>query len=112
MRYELSNVGSIVLRGTRIIVPSALREHFAHEGHQGIVKTKQRLRSKVWWPGLDKETDRSCKSCHACQLVGQNSNPEPLRITDMPQSPWSDLAADLFGPMLSNDLLVCCCRLL
>ena len=50
VRYELSNVGSIVLRGHRIIVPSALREqviHLAHEGHQGIVKTKQQLRSKV-----------------------------------------------------------------
>ena len=24
-----------------------------HDGHQGIVKTKQLLRSKYWWPGMD-----------------------------------------------------------
>ena len=35
---------------TRLIIPKCLREQvlqLAHEGHQGIVKTKNRLRSKV-----------------------------------------------------------------
>ena len=36
-------LGKLVLRGTRIVVPKALRGEvlrLAHEGHQGIVKMK------------------------------------------------------------------------
>ena len=51
VRNELTNIGQIVLRGTRIVVPRELATEestsdLAHEGHQGIVKTKERLRSK------------------------------------------------------------------
>jgi len=45
---ELSEIDGVLLRGSRIVIPVTLREHvlkLAHEGHQGIVKTKQRLRS-------------------------------------------------------------------
>lgn len=31
--------------------------HLAHRGHQGIVKTKQLLREKVWFPGIDSLVD-------------------------------------------------------
>ena len=44
VRSELSVIGKLVLRGTRIIVPSSLRGkvlNFAHEGHPGIVLMKR-----------------------------------------------------------------------
>ena len=47
---ELCNIGQLILRGTRIIIPKKLRPRvlsLAHKGHQGIVGTKQKLRSKV-----------------------------------------------------------------
>ena len=74
VRMELSVLGQLVLRGQRIVMPTDLRRQtlkLAHEGHQGIVKVKERLRSKVWWPGMDKEAEKFCRSCHACQVVGQ-----------------------------------------
>ena len=40
----------ILLRGRRIVIPSSLQERIAtlaHEGHQGMVKTKSLLRTKV-----------------------------------------------------------------
>ena len=40
----------IIIRGTRIAVPGKLQErvvNLAHEGHQGVVKTKSLLREKV-----------------------------------------------------------------
>ena len=61
MRNELCAIGKLVLRGTRIVVPKELRSHvleLADEGHPGIVAIKQRLRSKVWWPGIDKDAER------------------------------------------------------
>ena len=59
VRNELSVLGKLVLRGTRLLIPEKLRDRvvdLAHEGegHQGLTKTKQRLRSKVWWAGIDR----------------------------------------------------------
>ena len=53
---ELAVVDGLVLRGERIVVPQTLREaigKIAHEGHQGIVRTKQLLRAHVWFPCMD-----------------------------------------------------------
>ena len=50
VKNELCCVRKLILRGSRIIIPKSLRPEvlaLAHEGHQGIVKTKNRLRSKV-----------------------------------------------------------------
>jgi len=69
---ELCCIGHLVLRGTRIVIPKALQPRalaLVHEGHLGIVGTKQHLRSKVWWPGMDKAAEKFCKSCHGCQVV-------------------------------------------
>ena len=53
----------------------------AHEGHQGIVKTKERLRSKVWWPGIDKEAEKKCRECFGCQMVSKHVPPPPIKST-------------------------------
>ena len=97
MRGELCAIGKLVLRGTRIVVPKELRSHvleLAHEDHPGIVAVKQRLRSKVWWPGLYKDAERVCKTCHGCQLVSQPLKPEPMTHAEFPSAPWQHLAAD------------------
>ncbi len=106
---ELCVIGKLVLRGTRIVIPQVLRQQtltLAHEGHIGIVSMKQRLRSKVWWPGIDREAERYCKTCHSCQLVSQPSPPEPLKPTTLPQGPWQHLAIDLLGPFPSGDSIL------
>ena len=88
-------------KGTRIIVPQELRDRvlqIAHEGHPGIVSMKKRLRSKVWWPGIDKEVERFFQTCHSCQLVGRPQPPEPMKSTELPQGPWQHVSADLMTP--------------
>ena len=53
---ELTIVGGLVVRGPRIVVPRTLWNkvvNLAHEGHQSITKTKEYLRTRVWFPGLD-----------------------------------------------------------
>eukprot|EP00795_Rhopilema_esculentum_P016076 gene16076-7425_t len=53
---ELSVVDGLVLRGCRIVVPASLWQSvttLAHEGNQGVVRTKQYLRMHLWFPGLD-----------------------------------------------------------
>ena len=55
------------------------------------------LRSKVWWPGVDTDTERRCKTCHGCQLVSQVTRSEPVKRTTLPVQAWQDIAADLLG---------------
>ncbi|KAJ8018643.1 hypothetical protein HOLleu_43268 [Holothuria leucospilota] len=108
VRSELAVVGKLVLRGNRIVIPKVLRSQvveLAHEGHQGIVKSKQRLRTKVWWPGVDREIEKKCKTCHGCQVVGSGPNPDPIQTTPFPTMPWQHLAADLMGPLPDGSYL-------
>lgn len=108
VRNELSQWHGIVLRGTRLVIPQCLRARvldLAHEGHQGIVKTKWRLRSKVWWPGIDREAEKYCRACYACQLVSQATPPEPM-ARSYPSSPWTDIAVDLMGPLPTGEMLL------
>ena len=106
MQNELSAIGKLVLCGTRIVIPKQICSQvpeLAHDSHRGIVSMKQPLRTKVWWPSIDKEVERVCKTCHGCQLIGQPSKPEPMTHTELPPAPWQQLAADLLGPLPPSD---------
>ena len=84
------------------MIPEKLRQHvmdIVHEGHQGMVKTKERLRTKVWWPGMDRDAEKRVRSCHECQIVSQPSAPEPIVRKKFPDGPWEDLAVDLLSPL-------------
>ena len=109
IRDELCILGRIVMRGNRIVVPVALRERMlrlGHEGHLGIVGTKRNLRTRVWWPGIDLDVERLVKQCHSCQITGKPLDRDPIRVTEMPNGPWEDLAADLLGPLPNGDSIL------
>ena len=105
---ELNEVDGVLLRGNKLVIPRVLRQRvieLAHEGHMGIVKCKQRLRTKVWWPGIDREAEKFCRNCVECLKVSQRNPPHPLKMTKFPDKPWSFLAMDLLGP-LPNGLYI------
>ena len=109
LRDEITVVGKLVMRGMRIVIPVSLRERvleLAHEGHQGIVKTKDRLRSKVWWPNMNIMVERHCKKCLGCQAVTPVATMPPVKTTTMPTKPWRDLAVDLMGPLPTGESLL------
>ena len=93
----MSASGNLILRGTRIAIPKSLQEHvvnLAHEGHQGLVKTKSLLREKVWFPNIDKLVETKMKSCGASSVATPESKREPLRISPLPAAPWKELSVD------------------
>lgn len=80
----------LMVRGTRIVLPANLQHkavHLAHKGRQRIVKTKQLLRSKVWFPGIDKLVDSIVKSCIACQAATPEHHRDPLPASKLPECP-------------------------
>ena len=109
LKNELCVLGKLVMRGTRIVIPQSLRSEvlrLAHEGDQGIVKMKNRLRTKVWWPKIDHDAAQVCKSCHGCQVVGEFCAPEPMQRVEPPSGPWQDVAIDVLGPLPSGENLL------
>jgi len=109
VRNELSVLGKLVLRGTQLVIPKTVRKQvldLAQEGHLGIVKTKQRLHTKVRWPGIDQQVEKRCKTCHRCQLVGKTFPPEPIKRMELTTQPWQDLAAELMVPLPTADYLL------
>ncbi|XP_017304264.1 uncharacterized protein K02A2.6-like [Diaphorina citri] len=96
----------ILLRGRRIVIPQKLQArtlYFAHKGHFGVVRTKQLLRGKVWFPGMNKMIEDKIKSCIPCQTTMVSNHPAPLCPTPLPDQPWSNLAIDFAGPFDHNE---------
>ena len=109
IRNELTVQGEVVLKHTRIVIPQTLRGRIlelAHESHQGIVKTKNLLREKVWWPNMDADAENIVKSCHACQVVGKAKPLPKVRMSELPDAPWKKVGMDLCGPFPSGESLL------
>ena len=84
---SLSDCQNILLKGSKIVIPDGLRKRtimLAHNGHQGIVKTKQLLREKVWFPGIDEMTESIVRSCKNCQVTTTKNNTVPLTPNSLP----------------------------
>jgi hypothetical protein len=92
----------LILRGTRIVVPGTLQTRvlaLAHEGHMGLVKTKQLLREKVWFPHIDNKAESLVKNCLACQATtSSKSRQETPLMSDLPTGIWQEISVDFWGP--------------
>ena len=104
----VNNQANIILRGSRIVVPKTLRDRavsIAHEGHQGLVKTKQLLREKIWFPGIDDKVKQKIDRCVACQANSCGSRPDPLQMSPLPPEPWHTVHMDFCGPFPTGEYL-------
>ena len=90
-------------------MPTKLRNrtlNIARAQHQGIVKTKILIRTKVWWPGIDHQIETLIASCIQCQAANNSKTFEPLKMTTMPSKPWQVVHGDFCGPFPSGDYLL------
>ncbi|XP_061920402.1 uncharacterized protein K02A2.6-like [Entelurus aequoreus] len=98
----------VLLKGHRLVIPSTMRNYVLaklHEGHQGVVKCRQRARQSVWWPGLSQQLNELVLNCRTCCKERQNHR-EPLMPSPYPGRPWEKLGADLFMLGTKTYLLV------
>ena len=100
---------TVILRNERLVMPESLRKksiELAHEAHQGVCKTKALIRSKVWFPGIDKEVEKVINSCLPCQVNSRRQTIQPLCMSDLPRGPWQMLSADFCGPIHTGSYLL------
>ena len=105
---ELSVEKGLLMRGSRIVIPAALRLEMLdriHTGHQGITKCRERARQSIWWPGLSKQLEEMVKCCTECCKV-QTQRFEPLIPSCLPELPWQKIGTDLFEWKQNTYLLI------
>lgn len=88
----------LIVYGCRLLIPSSMRKQILnnlHEAHQGAVRTKQRARLTVYWPGIDNDIENVVRACQHCQDHLPSNTKEPIITKDRPTRPFQELAVDL-----------------
>lgn len=98
-KSQLTICDGVVYKGLRIVIPPTMRQHMLkliHQSHLGIVKSKQRVREVLYWPGMSAEIEEVVKNCSKCAEF-QNKLPRlPLKPTEAPGLPFELVASDIF----------------
>ena len=62
----------------------------------GIVKSKDRARTSIYWPNLSKDIEAYLSTCHACATYQEKQPAESLLNDPASTKPWTALAMDNF----------------
>jgi hypothetical protein len=84
-----------IYHGTRMYIPpNARKDCFqrAHDVHQGINATVNKLEKESWWPGLNRDVAKWVEECAECAKARPRSTND--NHTWPPASPWERLHAD------------------
>jgi len=99
------NGGNVV---KQVVVPGCLREQVmavGHDsilaGHMGIHKTLSRVQLAFYWPGMDGDIKRYCRSCDVCQRTIPKGKVIKVPLGTMPiiETPFKRIGIDLVGPI-------------
>ena len=107
-KLTVSQDADVILHGNRIVMPNSLRQRaisIAHEGHQGLVKTKKLLHEKIWFPRIDHDVKEMINQCVLCQASGPENRPDPLQMSPLPPEPWHIVHMDFCGPFPTGEYL-------
>ena len=105
---ELSVENELLLKESRIVIPTELRSEMLdklHEGRLGITKSRARARQSVWWPGISQHLAEKVKNCVEC-TENQIQRSEPMLPTPLPELPWQKVGTDLFQWKNSHYLIM------
>ena len=95
--------------GPRVVIPETMKFKILeelHKCHAGLVRTKAKARTYIYWPRLNEDIEEMARGCHKCQEWA-NTPPETLTMpTSWPDKPWQQLNIDLAGPVAGKMLLV------
>lgn len=70
------------------------------QGHPGITKTKELMRKKYWFPGMNRRIENIVSTCFSRQVT------EPAKMTTLPERIWDTVEADFCGPFPNNEYVL------
>lgn len=92
----------------QVLVPEKFREkviQVAHDsimgGHLGMNKTVDRVLTEFYWPSVNGDVRRFCRSCDVCQRTVQKGRIPKVPLKTMPiiEVPFKRVAVDIVGPI-------------
>ena len=98
-RDEISVHNGVLFKNHRVIIPKLLREEIMsriHSSHLGIESCRRKARVVVFWPGMNSQIKEIVSNCHVCAEFQARNPRQPLQTHEIPERPWSRVAADLF----------------
>jgi transposase InsO family protein len=98
-RDELSVENGLLLKGSRILIPTCLQRAYLdkiHSGHQGREMCKLRAKSCVFWNGINEDINNVVSRCNVCQKYQRTQTVETLEQHELPTRPWQVVGTDLF----------------
>ena len=104
--YSVCN--EALMHRERVVVPTTLQKKILkdfHAGHPGATRTKNLMKSYVYWRGMDKDIEDMVKTCRGCALAAKAP---PIKISPWPKTdhPWQRIHIDFAGPLEGNYYLV------
>ena len=90
------------------VIPFLLQQQILHQvhdipsaGHQGYLKTLNRLKEEAYWPGMAVDVQKYCQECSTCQ-TSKLPFLTPAKMVNTPiGNPWKMLAVDILEVPLS-----------
>ena len=110
VRSELSEAEGLILKGSKIVVPTTMRKlmlNKIHEGHLGIEKCKRRARQVLYWPRINQDISDMVQNCHSCLMYKPKQQKETLKPHAVPNSPWKKLIISMERQVSIRD---CSCK--
>ena len=104
-KSELSIENGCLMWGIRVIIPKSLQDRVLvslHANHPGMSRMKSIARSYFWWKGLDKDIERTGKTCCSCQANQSSPSAVPLHPWVWPDTPGKAYMLILPGHSLAN----------
>ena len=99
-REELTVEDGLILKETRIVIPTNQQEailKLIHKGHLGLNKCKLHAKETVYWPGLNDQLENLVLNSKLCLKYSKHKQ-EPILLLgqEVPLYPWTKLATDMF----------------
>ena len=93
-----------------VVLPQSLRRRYlelVHDsplgGHMGRDRTWDRVRTMVWWPGVQSDVAKYVAGCDTCQRAKHSRKGKaPLKKTEVPDQPFQRIQIDFVGPIQAS----------
>ena len=98
-KCDLALEDGLVLKGSRVAIPKAMRGQVLqaiHLEHQGETKCILLARESVLWPGISNDIRQMVKDCDLCNHHQPAQPKLPIMQPDLPTRPWKKLRTDIF----------------
>ncbi|XP_019561388.3 uncharacterized protein K02A2.6-like [Aedes albopictus] len=108
-RYELNLEQGCILWGSRVVIPTNMRQkvlQMLHDQHVGIVRCKMLGRSVCWWPSMNEEIEAFVGRCLECQTNRRSEKKDVFSPWPSTSSNWERLHLDFCQLYGQNYLIV------